>query len=236
MARGCSVPDCPNPHKANGWCGKHNRKWVKYGDPLVSQRQTQKGMICSVTDPDCRNPAYSRGWCNKHYLSWQTHGDPVGGKTVRQRRMTLEEFTIWFWKQLIVRDSGCWEWRHSTNRKGYGTVNARILLKTSGAHKVAWMLANGVTKMPEGEPYVLHSCRNPPCCRPEHLRPGTQQENMKDMVRDGTQTSQLTNEQVLSIRQEYSAGGITQKALGEKYGIKQESVSGIVRRKTWRHI
>ncbi len=30
----CSVEGCDKPHSAKGYCGKHYRKWLRYGDPL----------------------------------------------------------------------------------------------------------------------------------------------------------------------------------------------------------
>jgi G:T-mismatch repair DNA endonuclease (very short patch repair protein) len=36
LIRLCSVNDCNNKHDAKGYCGKHYRKWKKYGDPLIS--------------------------------------------------------------------------------------------------------------------------------------------------------------------------------------------------------
>lgn len=30
----CSVDGCDKPHSAKGYCGKHYRKWLRYGDPL----------------------------------------------------------------------------------------------------------------------------------------------------------------------------------------------------------
>lgn len=30
----CSVEGCFSPHKANGFCVKHNYRWLKHGDPL----------------------------------------------------------------------------------------------------------------------------------------------------------------------------------------------------------
>jgi hypothetical protein len=30
----CDIEKCNNKHKANGWCNKHLKRWVKTGDPL----------------------------------------------------------------------------------------------------------------------------------------------------------------------------------------------------------
>lgn len=51
------------------------------------------------------------------------------------------------------------------------------------AHRVAWEVANG-SAVPPGL-FVLHSCDNAPCIRPDHLRLGTPQENMDDKMRRG---------------------------------------------------
>lgn len=29
----CSISDCPNKHKARGWCDKHYQRWERHGDP-----------------------------------------------------------------------------------------------------------------------------------------------------------------------------------------------------------
>lgn len=48
--------------------------------------------------------------------------------------------------------------------------------------------------------------------------------------------SKLTESQVLEIRYLYQRGGITQKALGKKYGVHGSAVSNIVNRKNWVHV
>lgn len=48
-----------------------------------------------------------------------------------------------------------------------------------GAHRVAYEIANG--PIPD-DLWVLHSCDNPPCCNPSHLRVGTYKDNVRDRV------------------------------------------------------
>lgn len=84
-----------------------------------------------------------------------------------------------FWAR-VDKDNDCWLWTGTTDPCGYGQVFWDK--KAWMAHRLAWTLANGT--IPEGM-YLLHSCDNPRCVRPEHLRPGTQKENASDMVSRG---------------------------------------------------
>jgi hypothetical protein len=74
----------------------------------------------------------------------------------------------------------CWEWNGARTDRGYGhKVIGRRHMST---HRLAYEWANG--PIPPGL-HVLHTCDNPPCCNPNHLRLGTQHENLIDMVRKG---------------------------------------------------
>lgn len=84
-----------------------------------------------------------------------------------------------FWSR-VRRTDGCWIWEGSIHPLGYG----RFYLdgKMQKAHRAAYQLAKG--PIPEGA-HILHSCDNPPCVNPAHLRAGSHSDNMRDMVNKG---------------------------------------------------
>ncbi|WP_051005656.1 helix-turn-helix domain-containing protein [Halobacillus halophilus] len=48
--------------------------------------------------------------------------------------------------------------------------------------------------------------------------------------------SKLTENDVKEIRKRYAKGGITQKELGEIYGVSTFPISTVVNRKGWKHV
>ena len=76
----------------------------------------------------------------------------------------------------------CWEWTGGKHKFGYGMVWVNEFQKSVCAHKIAYLLAYGSL-----DPllWVLHSCDNPACCNPSHLRQGTYQENIDDRTQRG---------------------------------------------------
>jgi ribosome-binding protein aMBF1 (putative translation factor) len=82
-------------------------------------------------------------------------------------------------------------------------------------------------------------------CNVNHLFLGTHLDNMRDRTAKGRQRApkgeesphaKLTETQITAIRQEYAAGGISQNALGQKFGVSQHYVSDVVLGKTWAHL
>ena len=137
---------------------------------------------------------------------------------------------------------GCREFTGRTNTRGYGVLDHnRYPQKTIfRAHRVAFKKANPTVDLTGL--VVMHSCDNPRCCEVTHLTPGTNQENMDDMVRKGRQavgasihTNKLTEAEVLEIRERY-ANGETQVVLGEAYAVTHQMISDIVTRKHWKQI
>ena len=91
------------------------------------------------------------------------------GLTLRER----------FWSH-VDKSGECWLWTARRNDKGYGSFGTRDK-QTALAHRVAWALVRG--PIPP-RMLVLHSraCVSRACVRPDHLRLGTQLENVADTM------------------------------------------------------
>jgi hypothetical protein len=72
--------------------------------------------------------------------------------------------------------TGCWEWQGRRDRWGYGRIT--VAHRRQSVHRLAAALFLGFDLA--SPLHILHRCHNPPCFRPDHLRPGTHQENMRD--------------------------------------------------------
>lgn len=138
--------------------------------------------------------------------------------------------------QTSANEKGCWLWIGGTNGDGYGQV--RFQGRQVSVHRMAYELTYGETEL-----FVCHECDTPSCCNPEHLFPGTHQDNMDDKSKKGRNNrgvdqrlAKLTEEDVISIRVEYAAGGVTQQDLADKYSISRTSISLAVNYKSWKHI
>lgn len=116
------------------------------------------------TIPECDKRTHSRGWCEMHYTRWRRHGDP----TIRLYASSPEES---FAAKTEWRGD-CLEWTGITTEHGYGiiVVNRKNVL----AHRYSWELTNG--KIPTTR-ILDHSCHNPPCVNPAHLRLATPSQN-----------------------------------------------------------
>jgi transposase-like protein len=119
---------------------------------------------------------------------------------------------------------------------GYGAIRAtsRITGKQTmrSAHVVAFEIATGAP-VPAGM-LVLHArgC-DKRCCRPDHLRLGTQAENMADAVAEKRLGRRLTKAEVLEIVYLHQQHGVSAHAIANRFGIDRTTVRNIFRGQTW---
>lgn len=147
-----------------------------------------------------------------------------------------------FWDN-VERNGNCWEWKGAHSKKGYGRFRRGNILYSP--HRA--IVERYIGPIPDGL-FSCHKCNNPRCVRPSHLYIGTRSENMKDGIRAGTvkvptnggfkpgHNGKITPQQVREIRNQYSKGELTQRELGNRYGLTNWAVNKITQRKTWRHV
>lgn len=141
-----------------------------------------------------------------------------------------------FWQSVSIRgDDECWPWMGYLNEDGYGEFF--FAGKMYGAHELAVTFTTGEIKDPALD--TCHSCDDPPCCNPGHLRFATRLENVADMIkRDRVRAgsahpfAKLTEAAVVEIRVR-RANGAMQKTLAADYSVSEAYISTIVNGLTW---
>ena len=130
-----------------------------------------------------------------------------------------------FWRTIDIRgEDECWEWLGYAE-DGYGRFywQGRMV----GAHELAVTFTTGERRAPGLD--TCHSCHNPGCCNPAHLRFDTRQGNVDDMVTAARgYRGRFSPQEVATIRHRY-AHGAKQQSLAAEYNVTNGMVSQIVR-------
>lgn len=160
-----------------------------------------------------------------------------------------------FWSKVDKRGvDECWEWiaakqnKHRENSYGIFWFRGHNI----GAHRMAYLLHHGYL---DSSLYVCHECDNPKCVNPHHLFQGTALDNQQDMIRKGRQVirplpkeyytrgtdvhcAKLTPDKVKQARKLWRPGkrGYGIKSLANRFGVSKSTMSGILKRKTWKHV
>lgn len=186
---------------------------------------------CSIKG--CEQEAKAVNLCPAHRGRIYRHGDP--NVQLRNRGIgKTPELRFWSRVAITADDNRCWEWQAGTTKFGYGEVavnKVRFL-----AHRYAWFLTHGVIP----NLFILHSCDNPKCVNPKHLREGTDQDNSDDKVSRDRQPkgekhwhSKLTAEKVRTIKTLLNSK--TNNELAEQFNVSFATIADIRTGRTWRH-
>lgn len=133
----------------------------------------------------------------------------------------------------------CWLWASKRRKDGYGLFkvgNWRIR-----AHRAGYELLVGLFNE---ELFILHSCDNPPCVNPDHMRPGTSEDNIADMLSRKRNRfafggrrpqAKLTETQVLEIQSLIENGG-SNISIATRFSVRDTAISRIRLGQSWAYI
>lgn len=184
--------------------------------------------ICSVEG--CGKSAIARGWCPNHYARWKRNGSPTGGRT--QQGVPLE----WLIAECLKHSNQCVIWPFARNAAGYGKVSVEGRVRD--VHRLVCELVHGE---PSPGLEAAHSCGRTGCVNPRHLSWKSPIENARDKREHGTHPigssnamAKLNEHVVADIRRLSST--LRQTDLAEMFNVTRSTVSGIIHRKTWKHV
>lgn len=139
-------------------------------------------------------------------------------------------------KVKVGAPNDCWQYLGCT-RKGYGAfgVGHRMVQ----AHRFAYELNLDCALSTSND--VLHSCDNPTCCNPAHLRLGSDLDNAADRVKRNRQAkgdqngrAKLLSDDVRYIRRLPLT--IPRKAIAQIYGISLSQVRAVQLGWNWKDV
>lgn len=158
------------------------------------------------------------------------------GATARKGQFAvhpLSQSDIHRFKEKVNRSGSCHNWTAHTDLDGYG--HFWLHGGNQQAHRIAYLIENG--ELPE---VVQHTCDNPPCVNPDHLRSGIQAENIRDRQARDRQAKGSRNDQgkpgaddVLRMRRLKAEPETTYRELADQYNVSPYTVKDAVRGDTW---
>lgn len=203
-----------------------NEDWLRQKYAVEGMTQEEIADLCDVTQ--------------KTISEWvKRFGIRGPRESLQDRALPLEERLK---RQYEPDGSGCWLWTGATDSDGYGWI------KDDGDQRLAHRVSYEVhlEEIPDGK-MVLHKCDTPPCVNPAHLYVGTNSDNMKDAWERGGNSDRdlkgenhynanLTDEEVVTIRERMHTEDILQRDLADEYGVSQSTISAICRGKRFPHV
>lgn len=193
--------------------------------------------------------------CGKEFSDWKCKGREYCSKkcanidnSIKRKRSVFHRV---FEKTEINGHDKCWIFKGASDKLGYGRISNRHgrFEPPEKAYRVMFELING--KIPEGMS-ILHQCDNPSCVNPNHLKVGTQKDNMMEAsfrgrlnpksllnlksIGEENPQSKLTESDVKEIRKLYATGTFTQKEIAIAFDISPVTVGDITNYRTWRNI
>lgn len=204
----------------------------------MTTAKTRRSMNATCAVAVCDRAVGSRGLCAAHYARLLRTGDPGTSAIASSAVRTQAER---FWDKVDRRGPDeCWPWTGCLTSTGYGAL--RPAGKRTGAVVKAHRYSAELAGMDIEGMHVLHSCDNPACVNPAHLRPGTDADNMADAVKrnrlprgEARPTARITEIQAYAIRELVRSGHPAYR-IAEAIGCSPGLIYHIKKGNTWRHL
>jgi hypothetical protein len=192
--------------------------------------------VCCIKG--CDRPTLTLNLCNAHWRRNKMYGSPVA----RRRHAGMfhglsveERFNL----QVRKVEGGCWKWRASRDRDGYGIFRSEWNgERFTKAHRFSYAFHTGERI---GERIVCHRCDNPECTNPAHLFLGTTADNMADKIAKGRarvlRGEDVTHAKITEQQARAILGDPRPYAeIASDFGVSPGTVGDIKRRMSWRHL
>lgn len=147
-----------------------------------------------------------------------------------------------FWAKVERRGPDeCWPWIATRNNGKFNYGHFQFMGRVRKASRISYMLSHG--DIPP-RMVVMHTCDNPPCVNPSHLKLGTQHDNVLDCAKKGRRANlkgedhpraKLKKSDVDAIRDAY-AEGVSAADLAKSFGVNRGQIHSIMARRAWRDL
>lgn len=185
--------------------------------------------ICKIKD--CQKSCYARGFCRSHHYRWKKYGNPFAGRVINGEPLK------WLFALVDHEGQDCVPWPYG-RISGYGSVYYE------GRNQITSRL---MCRLAHGEPPhegmdAAHSCGNGHlgCVNPNHLRWATRAENAIEAIEHksinkgrGPSLAKLSQDDVWDIRKLLSDAPLSQREIGEQFGVSASTISSIANGRTW---
>jgi len=153
-----------------------------------------------------------------------------------------------FWSRVDVSSDpdACWPWKGAKSHYGHGVYKypgVFGVLKATAAHRVAFQLHHDLILHDNSHHcFILHSCDNPPCCNPRHLRIGSQKENVEDVFKRNrgkvgeAHWNHVVTEAVAAEILLLHRSGVKTRPLMDMFSLGRSAVEHIIYRRCWKYL
>lgn len=123
----------------------------------------------------------------------------------------------------VHKSPTCWIWTGYSKNGRYGSIT--VGKRARQAHVASYELFVGPVPT---DMVVMHTCDNPRCVNPDHLKVGTMKDNMADCVQKGRFRKparyKLTQPGIIDRIKQMLADGMSQRAVASEVGVSQATI------------